>query len=87
MKLSELRQELEWLAEQAGEDNDPEVLLAEQPNWPFEYSVAGVTLVEVDDEGVGLDEPVVFLEEGQQLAAASPADLGSETYRAGRWGN
>lgn len=72
MTLSELIQELEWVKESLPDGADPEVLIAEQPNWPFEYSLAGVTLIDenaVDEDGDPIsEEPVVFLAEGAQLA-------------------
>lgn len=72
MTLSELMQELEWIQESLPDDSDPEVLIAEQPNWPFEYSLAGVVLIDEnttdeDDDPISA-EPVVFLGEGSQLA-------------------
>ena len=79
MTLSELRQELDWMQEQAGEDNDPEVRFAGQPNWPFEYSVASVIMVDPTEPGWGEEEgeekldfettgkEVVYLVEGSQL--------------------
>jgi hypothetical protein len=65
------------------EDMDPEatVLLASQPNWPFEYGLAGVA-VRGDFEDGGGDEPTyglgtaandVFIVEGQQLRYGSKA--------------
>ena len=79
MKLSELMQELEYMQERAGEDNDPEVRFAGQPNWPFEYSVASVIMVDPtapdtdEDEETMMDyhqspdSNVVYLVEGSQL--------------------
>jgi hypothetical protein len=68
------------------EDLDPEanVLIASQPNWPFEYSVAGVAVREDvgDDEDEGDEEKLyadgchgsdVFIVEGEQLRYGSKA--------------
>lgn len=42
-------------------DPEAEVRLAQQPSWPFEYSVGDV-------EEIGTDEgPVVYIGEGRQL--------------------
>jgi hypothetical protein len=58
------------------EDQDAEVMLAQQPSWPFEYSVRGVVARREfdepeDDECRGPDdnrrENDVFIVEGSQL--------------------
>lgn len=40
-----------------------EVRIASQPNWPFEYSVEAVAVVETGENG----EEVVYLAEGSQI--------------------
>jgi hypothetical protein len=55
---------------------DAEVRFATQPSWPFEYSIREPVLVDLasdpDDEDrrtdEPLDEPVVYIPEGAQLA-------------------
>ena len=75
MKVAELMEMLEGLPE------DAEVRLAQQPNWPFEYSLADAVLVgptarppgyqpdpdEDEDEDDHPEENVVYLVEGTQL--------------------
>lgn len=71
-------------------DEDTEVRLIQQPNWPFEYSIAGVTTKrraqQVEDEescreDVPYDEPdVVFIVEGQQLCYGSRAPFDRQCY-------
>lgn len=51
MKVYELLELLEDLPE------DAEIKLAEQPSWPFEYSISGVDIV----------EDTVYIIEGEQL--------------------
>lgn len=63
MRLSQLIEELEAIQD-AYPDKDPEVHLAIQPQWAFEYSIHSVTCLE-DLEGE--DAPVVYLSEGVQL--------------------
>ena len=49
---------------------DPEVRLALQPSWPFEYSIRSVTCLggpEDPEDLEGEDAPVVYLSEGVQL--------------------
>jgi len=55
-------------------DEDPEVRLAMQPAWAFEYSIHSLTCLEDSEgeeegegEGEGEDAPVVYLSEGVQL--------------------
>jgi hypothetical protein len=50
-------------------DEDAEVFIMEQPNWPFEYSVIGViSRSEFEkDEDNDKDSNDVFLLEGRQL--------------------
>jgi hypothetical protein len=74
--LRDLIDELEELAEEHGDD--VEVRMAQQPNWPFEYSVdAVVAVVNVDEDEEGEVEPkagepiVVYLAEGRQLGYLS----------------
>lgn len=48
MKLSELIEQLEELAEES--DGDPEVLVAHQPSWPLQESLVRATFLESEDE-------------------------------------
>lgn len=65
MRLSELLELLENIQEDFP-DEDPEVRLAMQPQWAFEYSIHAVTPVSLEDrQGEGV--PVVYLSEGVQL--------------------
>jgi len=76
MKVSQLIEMLEQMPE------DAEVMLAQQPNWPFEYSLGDVVMVGPDadnqqprsmtrrardeDEDDRPDENIVYLVEGSQ---------------------
>lgn len=63
MRISELIEELEAIQE-AFPDEDPEVRLAMQPQWAFEYSIHSISCL----EGLkGEDAPVVYFSEGVQL--------------------
>ncbi len=63
MRISELIEELEAIQD-AYPDRDPEVRLAIQPQWAFEYSIHSISCL----EGLkGEDAPVVYLSEGSQL--------------------
>lgn len=65
MRVSELLELLQSIADEYP-DEDPEVRLAMQPQWAFEYSIHSVTPVSLEDpEGEGA--PVVYLSEGVQL--------------------
>ncbi len=55
MTVAELIEELKYM------EQDAEVRFASQPSWPFEYDIAGVVEVNVDEDDV------VYLEEGRQL--------------------
>lgn len=79
MTIDELIERLEETREELG--GDAEVRLLMQPNWPFEYSLGGLTTQaeinraaaedreeEADDDEA---EPIVFLLEGQQLGYGS----------------
>lgn len=63
MRISELIEELEAIQD-AYPDRDPEVRLATQPQWAFEYSIHSISCLE--DPEVE-DAPVVYLSEGVQL--------------------
>lgn len=60
MRLSELLELLEDIQD-SFPDEDPEVRLAVQPQWPFENSVHSVAYLE------GEGAPVVYISEGVQL--------------------
>lgn len=64
MTLAELIEQLEDLAYSYGDD--VEVRLAQQPNWPFEYSIDSI--IEGPEDGPE-DAPVttIYIVEGQQL--------------------
>lgn len=58
MTVAELIEELKYI------DQDSEVRLAQQPNWPFEYEIDSV----VEVNGLNDDEEsVVYIGEGRQL--------------------
>jgi hypothetical protein len=64
MNVAELREMLDGLPD------DTEVRIAQQPNWPFEYSIADVVIIGGElgaTEEHEDDEPVVYLVEGTQL--------------------
>jgi hypothetical protein len=81
MMLSELISDLQDIADE--HDEDLEVRLAIQPNWPFEHSLSQIALVEgedesdeeFDDDDERNDRPendkpsktIVYLAEGRQL--------------------
>lgn len=65
MRLSELIETLQMVADDYP-DEDPEVRLAMQPQWAFEYSIHSVTPVPLEDHR-GEEAPVVYLSEGCQL--------------------
>jgi hypothetical protein len=72
MRVAELMELLEGLPENA------EVRLAQQPNWPFEYSIGTVAAIGPDDfqddDEEADDAPpevVVYIGEGQQLGYLS----------------
>lgn len=61
---------MQWIEENLEDNEDPQVFLAEQPNWPFKYSISGV---HETDKGI-------YIEEGTQLAY-----LDSEVKEAIGW--
>lgn len=61
MTVADLIWELEQMNPEA------EVRFASQPNWPFEYSIASVVSVEVEDRRTEESVETVYLEEGRQL--------------------
>jgi hypothetical protein len=81
MTLNDLIQRLEEIRQEVGGETD--VRLAHQPNYPFEYSIAGIVVGKVDEDeidpripgpvigGVGPDGPPVYILEGSQLGYAS----------------
>lgn len=66
MRLSELLETLQSIADDYP-DADPEVRLAMQPQWAFEYSIHSVTPVSLEEDDRGEEAPVVYLSEGVQL--------------------
>ncbi len=66
MRLSELIESLQSIADESP-DEDPEVRLAMQPRWAFEYSIHSVTPVSLRESPGGEEVPVVYLSEGDQL--------------------
>ena len=69
MRLSELIALLQDI-QGSFPDGDPEVRLAMQPSWPFEYSIHSVTCLggpEDPEDPEGEDAPVVYISEGVQL--------------------
>jgi hypothetical protein len=79
MTIAELIERLEEYRDELG--GDAEVRLMTQPNWPFEYDLAGLASGaeiqaeaddEADDESDDETEPhVLFIVEGQQLRYGS----------------
>lgn len=47
--------------------SDMEVRFASQPNYPFEYSIDGAVVVEVENKRTGDSEEILYLEEGHQI--------------------
>ena len=72
MTATQLMEELEWAIERNGGE-DVEVRMAQQPKWPFEYSIDEAVVVESKDgeetsnNVVGEKEVIVYLGEGTQL--------------------
>lgn len=67
MTLNELIQRLEEYRDELEGRGDAEVRMMNQYNWPFEYTIAGVTCnLDFDDDNEDAD-PVVYICEGQQL--------------------
>ena len=64
MTARELIEELEYAMEM-NDGEDVEVRIAQQPKWPFEYTLNSATTV--DMEGGPESEKVVYLEEGVQI--------------------
>lgn len=62
MNIRELITALEALRENLGDEAI--VLLAQQPRWPFEYSVGEIIGVESED---GETVPTIYIGEGKQL--------------------
>ena len=74
MTATQLIEELEWAIERNGGD-DVEVRTAQQPKWPFEYSIDSAVTAKVTSDFQSEEATVVYLSEGSQLgylpAAAS----------------
>jgi hypothetical protein len=70
MRLSELSELLDEAKYHFGDDVDPDVRLAIQPSWPFEYSIDNV----IEDPS---GEPVIYISEKNQLAYL-PSDVSEE---------
>jgi hypothetical protein len=65
--LDSLIETLTNLRDNEGVDGNTEVLLAQQPNWPFEFTIGGVVAVELgEDEEYAEDvgKMVVYIAEG-----------------------
>lgn len=72
MTINEMIETLKDLAEEFGED--AEVRLAQQPNWPFEYSIGGIVGVDLSEDEEEEDdqkEKIVYIGEGRQLGYLS----------------
>ncbi len=50
-----------------GFDEEMEVRLAIQPNWPFEHNIDDVLSAEVHDDLSGQDVSILYIGEGHQL--------------------
>jgi hypothetical protein len=81
--INTLIEQLEDMREQLGGNGDVEVRLMHQPEWPFEYDIAGVVSSldirenEPDEDDAfdpeGDTEQVVYICEGRQLGYGSKA--------------
>jgi hypothetical protein len=60
-----------------GLDPDMEVRFASQPNYPFEYDIDNIVIVEVENKRTGGSKEVVYLEEGRQIGYL-PGDVSRE---------
>ncbi len=70
MTVEELMELLEQFPPEA------EVRIAQQPSWPFEYSIHDVAAVPEDDD-TKCEDVVVYIVEGQQLGYL-PGDITQE---------
>jgi hypothetical protein len=61
MTVRQLIEELEFM------NQDAEIRFASQPNWPFEYSIADIVSVDIENRRTGEEEEVVYLAEGRQI--------------------
>jgi hypothetical protein len=71
MTAQELIEELEYAIERNGGD-DVEVLIAQQPKWPFEYTIEQAVMVadvdeDEEDDRVPPKNVKVYLGEGSQI--------------------
>ena len=71
MTAQELIEELEYAIERNG-NQDVEVLLAQQPKWPFEYTIEQAVMVadvdeDEEDDRVPPQNVKVYLGEGSQI--------------------
>ena len=78
MKASELIEELKWAIEN-NNGEDIEVRMAQQPKWPFEYSINAAVTVNLNQESDEPNEWVVYLEEGSQLGYL-PTEASEEVF-------
>jgi hypothetical protein len=60
-----------------GLDQNTEVRFASQPNYPFEYNINDVVVVEVENKRNGHSEEIVYLGEGSQIGYL-PGDVSIE---------
>lgn len=61
MNLRDLAETLSAAVEELADDENPQVRLAMQPNYPMEYSINDATMVEVDGKDV------MYIAEGSQI--------------------
>ena len=69
MTAQELIEELEYAIERNG-NQDVEVLIAQQPKWPFEYTIEQAVMVadvDEEDDRVSPKNVKVYLGEGSQI--------------------
>tara|TARA_R100000353_G_C6396523_1_gene166347 strand:+ start:83 stop:331 length:249 start_codon:yes stop_codon:yes gene_type:complete len=69
MTAQELIEELEYAIERNG-NQDVEVLMAQQPKWPFEYTIEQAVMVadvDEEDDRVSPKNVKVYLGEGSQI--------------------
>ena len=78
MKASELIEELQWAIDN-NNGEDIEVRMAQQPKWPFEYTINAAVTVNLNQKSNEPNEWVVYLEEGSQLGYL-PEEAGEEVF-------
>jgi hypothetical protein len=78
MTLQELINRLQDMQSELGPNDDPDVRFAQQPNWPFEYSISDLILVQQPE--LMTRDQFDALSEEEQEAAEERADSGELVY-------